>query len=63
MVLYWKWTERHLGGALIIESKVIYLFDSEDKIAEGVLTTKDHLDYIRSNVPWLKIEGPLSYHG
>jgi len=63
MILYWSYRERKLGGTLIIESKIIYLFDNMEKIAKGVLTSKDHLKLIKSNVPYLKIDGPNHYYG
>ena len=38
MILFWNPDQREQGGALIIESKVYYLFNSEERIADGILT-------------------------
>jgi len=63
MILYWFYHNKKLGGALIIESKIIYIFENEEKIAPSILTSKDHLSTIRTNVPFLKVDGPNVYHG
>ena len=63
MVLYWFNKYEKLGGALVIESKVIYLFDNSDMIADEILTSQDNASSIRSNVPYYKIDGPNQYFG
>ena len=63
MVLYWFKNYQKLGSALVIESKVIYLFSNPDMIAEEILHSQDHALNIRSNVPFYKIDGPNQYFG
>lgn len=63
IIFYWFTDNKHDGGALVIESKVIYVFYSKDKIHHGVLKSQDNASVIRSNVPYYKIDGPNAYGG
>ena len=63
IIFYWFNDQKHEGGAIVIESKVIYVFNSSDQIVKGVLTSQDNATGIRSNVPYYKIDGPRAYGG
>ena len=51
------------GHIMVVNSKILYLQDNQSDVIDGVLTSIDVMDDIKSDLKWMMAKGPFKYKG